>query len=1673
MKHTFVFSLFIACIHFVFAQQAITANDSAGCAPLTVIFQATNIPNASNVQSYSWTFGNGQSVTGPAATATHTYSAAGNYSVTVYLVYNNGALDTIFRPNFIDVYTKPTAAFTGTPTQICAGQQVCFTSQSQVGSGPINLYQWDFGDGTGLSGTQSNPCHTYNLTGQFPVSLVITDVNGCQSFLTQLNYVTVSNVPNANFTYSPTAICNFSTPVTFNWSGPPTATHSWNFGNGQTSTAASPTHTYTANGSYTVTHVVTQGGCSQTFNQTIQVGITPPNILITSGTPNICAGQQACLSWSPIAFHTISWSAPGASPTSSTSNSPCFTYNNAGTYTVTATMTDNNNGCSSNASLNINVSPIPTVNFSTPDTLFCKAPHTVNFTSSVTNGTTYSWNFGQGTASSSVANPTYTYTQTGSFTVSLTVTNAAGCSKTTTKNGYIKIQPPNADFSALPAPTGCVPLTVTFNDLSTSITGPIVAWEWDFGSATANPTTSTAQSPAVLYPNTGQFAVQLIITNNLGCKDTIKKNNYIRVGTKPTADFTVSSTNFCASQQVTFTNLSTPATAQCAWDFGDGGTSTVQNPNYTYTNVGPFTVTLIVNNNGCRDTMIKTNYVNVLPPVVKFSITPTQACTVPQTVTINNQSIYNLTSSTFDWDFGDGTTSNAVNPPPKTYTTPGTYNIVLNITDFQSGCSGSHTRQFSVLPVDANFLANNTQSCAPDSIYFFNLSTNATTTSWDFGDGGTSTQANPVYTYSTPGIYTVTLIASNSIGCKDTLVMPNYINMQGLPVNFTADTTKACAPAGLINFTDLTPQTVPISVWTWNFGDNSPVVTTTSPNVSHTYTTGGVYTVTLQVLDINGCNSEQVLTNYIQINQPVASFSSAYPVNCQNNPVPFTSTSTGSGLYYAWAYGDGTFSTISTPTPTHSYLNNGTYSVSLTVTDILGCTASVTLNNYINITTLQGDFYPNGNITASCPPLLTGFTPDPASPFVINQWFWDFGDGGTSILQNPTHTYTLAGPYSVSLIITSNGGCKDTIDKPNFIFIDGPIATYTISPLQTCPGIPVNFQPVNPQNVVQYEWNFGDTNFSTSGTTTHSYNSPGTYQPVLTIWDANQCKVVLPTTATIVVNTPPNAGFTVDSTYACVPVNVVFADQSTPGNSNLTTWSWNFGDGNNTSVSTSTAGHTYTTSGYMDVTMIVTDANGCKDTLKQDDLIYLTPNNTPPTPTLYGITVRNKDSIRLAFTPFDNAIGDFGYYRIERSDDGGASFQVVGIVANVTDTVFTDFQNLDTESQSYCYRVYTLNHCGTVSNVSETHCSVSLSTTSLQDAVQLDWTPYVGWNQVQQYRIWQVLGYFSGGTQLVDSVAGNVTTYTHDNLDCWKPYSYRIEAVKNAQWHSWSDSSSKVTQHYTALTGTDMGVATVVNDRSILLGWEIPAAVSKLQYVQISRKELSAQNYTQIALFSKPNLPNQFEDKLANVSKRYAYAIQAADSCGDITPIGRTGQNMVVQAGRSGQEIHVKWNPYREWEGGVHHYAVELLNKAGNTWLHIGTVDGTDSMYIDDRPRFAQDANCYRVRAFKNNNLQITSLSNSACSSTDAQIFIPNVFTPNGDGTNDFFEVKGNYIARYHILIVDRWGGKVFESNDIGFSWDGTKKGVQVPEGVFPYVIEIQGVSGNTSSYKGTVTVIR
>lgn len=311
------------------------------------------------------------------------------------------------------------------------------------------------------------------------------------------------------------------------------------------------------------------------------------------------------------------------------------------------------------------------------------------------------------------------------------------------------------------------PATVAFTT-GTNSPLPINSYTWDFGDGTI---VSGANTATHTYASTGAYTVIVTYNTGPGCTFTSTPLT-VNIGSQPAANFSFTPANPCPNQNVTFTNLSTGPTGTIySWYFGDGGTSAQVNPVHAYSSQGTYTITLVANNYGCRDTFILP--ITVSPPTAQF--TPVYSCANRLSVSFNNTSVG---GTTYLWNFGDGNTSTA-QAPTHTYTNFGTYNVTLTVTNQPSGCTSTQIVPVILFNLKSQFTAVDSNTCAGKAVTFTaNSSSFYNSYIWTFGSTTQTTTTNTVTkTFTTPGTYTVSLVVKDIRNCYDTLVKPNYITV--------------------------------------------------------------------------------------------------------------------------------------------------------------------------------------------------------------------------------------------------------------------------------------------------------------------------------------------------------------------------------------------------------------------------------------------------------------------------------------------------------------------------------------------------------------------------------------------------------------------------------------------------------------------------------------------------------------------------------------------------------------------------------------------------------------------------------------------------------------------------------------------------------------------------------
>ncbi|MES2132684.1 MAG: PKD domain-containing protein [Bacteroidota bacterium] len=1008
--------------------------------------------------SYTWS---GQGVNGMSGQCVNV-SASGNYSVTLGMAGASCSSPVLYS-NF-SILTPPIADFTYTTVSCQTTFSVPFQSTSSPNGGPaITSYTWSWGDNL-PDGTNAAETHTYAASGTKTVKLKIS--NGCLDSITKS--IVVSPKPVANFN-----VANNCLNAVSNFSSTSTATGGivaqvWNWGdNSGTGSGVAPTHIYAGPNTYTVKLVVTDAGlCKDSISKPITIYPNP----VTSFTTNpVCMGTAVSFTntstITPTAALTWAWDFDNNGTTDNATQSPTNNYAAAGSYTAEL-KASSPNGCKDSTTVTVRVNTLPTATF-TPVNACVNANVLLNNTSSVPLPdalNSYTWTFGAGSTPVSSSNqnpPSLSYGASGTKTISLMIMANTTCTASITRTITVYATPVS-NFSTTAV---CQATQTAFTDLSTTGTGTVNAWNWDF--TNDGSVDNTTQNPTLIYPSSGTFTTSLQVTTSQGCTNTFTLPVNIWGHTIPN----FSPDNVCFGTATTFTNYTNTTTNANVggtptydWAFNDGSpNSSVANTIHTYTlgtnGNATYNVTLTATStHSCTDYIVK--------PVNVYSI-PTASFT-SNTVCLGNPTLFTDASNGngntvigFMWDFSSNGSVDAtgVSNPNYTFPTYGINTISYTVTTNPIPgltCPNTNTMLTAYvdpLPVpDFTFVNKciNTQPNTFDgSVSAIAVGTN-TNYAWAYGDGATGNGVTTTHPYSTPASYNVTLTVTSNKGCvkavvkaidvykKPIMSIANSAACDGKPMSFTAN-----EQAGSGTVTD----------WYWDFNNNiSTIESTGSSTTSFIYPTAGGQSIGLITISNPGqCRDTLRVPVYVDY-VPKALFATPKPNGCPIHCVTFGSSTPAVTLpaqinSWKWVFGDGTVvNSITGDSVTNCYNNTTSnqlkyYDVKLIVTTDKGCSDSLQKTSFVTI-------YPT-------PIASYVINPDPGNvvtplEYFTNQsqdytkFYWTFETSqykSDSTHVNPTHLYISdnANTYNTNLIVVNQYGCSDTayvaIDiNPEFAF---------------------------------------------------------------------------------------------------------------------------------------------------------------------------------------------------------------------------------------------------------------------------------------------------------------------------------------------------------------------------------------------------------------------------------------------------------------------------------------------------------------------------------------------------------------------------------------------------------------------------------------------------------------
>ena len=1587
------------------------------------------------------------------------------------------------------------AGFSSDVSSGCSPLLVNFKNES-TGIDDNTAYYWDLGNGSTPS-QEKNPSALFlnSSTGSitYTIKLVIKSSTGADS-VTKKSYITVYASPKVSFTTNVSQGCP---PLNVKFTDATKAGSGtikswlWDFGEGQLSDKQNPSATYHYSNTYSISLSVENSfGCKQTSDGSAMIHVLDTvNAGFDYYYTNICQSPAPVnfvnASQSATTINTYNWNF-GDGQTANTS-SPTHTFESKGTYQVNL-IAKNKSGCADTTIQSITIGKAG-ADFTYTNVCANSAVQFTDASSAVP--TSSAWTFGDGTTSK-VISPTHVYAMPGTYTVTLQA-DFGSCIGSITKKITV-VTRPHASFTASSSGVCKVPYPVTFTNNTTGAD----TYQWLFGDGkistdkstnimhtytegfydvtliatagtgcsdtsiqtnvvklgppqidsiqnlpikgcipqavtpipfitTAEPivkyswdfgdgTASTEENPQHIYTKVGSYTVSLIVFTSSGCSDTFVTANAAKIGIAPKAAFSANPLNTCALISVNFRDSTQGDVTNWLWKFGDGGESNLKNTTHHYLDTGWFSVTLISSNLECKDSVTIDKYVYIKAPVALYQ--SSFNCALPYDRTFTDQSI---AAKTWLWDFGDGTNSSEPSPV-HTFAKTGTYIVKLKVTNDEC----FDTLQVKMQVVDEHpaftYDYSSKPACRNDLITFTATNINPDNISsynWIYGDSTSSLFKGVVsstHKYTKTGTFIPQLITKDILGCQDTVIDKTGATIYGPTAGFGNDSGACINATVMFHDSTKTDGMHALQKWEWAYEPNDAQSYTNAASYAHQYTKEGYYDITLKVYDSYGCKDSITKAKALQITNPKALFSVNDSLICAKNNVSFTDSSTGEKLSYSWSWGDNTSSGDTAGAVVHSYVNEGIYSVSLFVTDKFKCKSDTTINNAIIISNPKAIMVINGPTSTTCPPLLV----TPVSHSLHAQSLsWNFGDGSITKIDTPSHNYIMGGDYDLMLIAKGFGECYDTAHQA--IKLKGPSGIFSYNPLVHCNPSTVSFT-CETKNAVKVTWDFNDgvvTPDNGSHTASHVYKNNGKYLPKLLMTDKDGCFVGLENLDTLYIS-GAKADYVATSQATCDSSLAAFAQTSVPYYDEITTYQWSFGDG---AISTqANPEHYYTKSGTYQAKLSVATKAGCTDSVER--AITVTVHKTPRVTLVAPDSVCVQSSVLLYGSDSLNQEGNTWRWSFgdNISDSGGS-------------------------------RIYHKFMDGGLHHISA-----------------IVTTPF---------------GCIDSAAALLQAIALPNISLGPDSFVC--SGSTMMLQPKGAAIYSWqNDNSLSCTNCATPIAAPSVNTSYIVtgaNQFGCAASDSIALEVIKPQTISVNNdtlclgenKELEASGAD---LYSWS--PALYLDNSTIANPKFHAAIDTAIV---YTVTGMDRKKCFSDT----KLVTVKVYPIPHIE--IQQKDIDL-NVGFSTQISMKSSEDVTQWRWEPQT-FLSDASIESPVASPKQTITYSCVAsnNGSCFARDqvtihitcnnANMFVPNTFSPNKDGVNDKFFPRGTGVFNIKSLrVFNRWGEVVFERdnflpNSESDGWDGTFKGQPLSSDVYVYMLDIICENNTVIPFKGNVTLVR
>ncbi len=1620
-----------------------TCIDPASLNSTVIVSFSNNSTSTSGPLTYIWKFGDGGGSI--EKDPTWTYTKAGIYTVTLTISSAGGSAST---SQIIDIYEAPKVVFDANQTIGCNPFTVLFTDKTTIPNfidpvtgrpDKIVSWTWNFGDGADIINTAGKTInHTYTLSGDNKVKLQIETEKGCvSSFLTTTDYIKIYESSKAGFIVAPPSSCQFpvSVKATNTTSNSALATYKWSVTGASPATVLDPLAAdadlvFDKPGNYKIKLEATgPGNCPTVFEVNYFVPANP----VVSGFNSVDVSCENTL----VNFVNIStpepssneWFVNGVSVSKQKDFGNIFPV--AGSYVVRLESTIGS--CPKFITeKTITISSPPVVSFSADSRNNCNIPFDVTFTGNTSpDATKRVWDFGDGNYITENApfnaNTKHTYSYAGSFPVKLTAYGTNNCPAKDSVPNFISIQLPVITKKNLPD-SGCAPFTVTPNVQFANAT-TISSYAWTATNYKGDVKASgVGQVPSPFtFTDSGIYKMNLKIITSAGC---LKSYDWdVKVGVVPdNFDFVATPVEACANNPFLFKYVGSPITG-LKWKYSDGDSSSFISPSKKFKKIDVFDVSLTAYINGCSKTIDKPKYITVRGVIAQF--VPLNDCAKPFDKLFNESSVGKVEQ--WDWDFGDKT-SLSYTPSSKPtsinhiYNSTGQYSVILKVTG--DGCEYIDSATIYVSNENSiNFKPSKTPVCVSDSfVTLFSVPENAQmikSYDWNFGCG-----FNGPY-----GVQNPRLKLDSLCGYASNAGRGNYpIQLKITDLNnciFFSPVKNIFIGGPIANYVNISPisgcQNLPVQFEDKSTGDG------VSSIVSKIWDFGDT---TNPVSILNGpinylFSKVGTFPVTLKITDESGCVAEAKKVIVKtSSPVfDFVALQTAScpgklvqfetqskELITSYVWNLGDGLVSNIANPFITYTETSRKTISLTIKDFIGCEKTIIKRDYVEIGLPESRFIVQKD-TADCSPFTAEFTFDGS---FAEKFEWNFGDSSTSVQQDPRNIYILGGTYPVTLKVTSPGGCTAVSPTKNIVIL-GPRGTVVFSPI-ACEPFDVKFTVSSP-NSKYVSLDYGDGNIIDSlpynTSFTYKYADTGFYIPKAFLVNDEGCKAFIPVSNGIrAVAVLPI--FKPDVTFYCDNGTVRFTDLSI-SNEQFSDWQWDFGDG--TTGTGKLSSHFYSKPGLYDVKVKATTIGGCTDSLTREKLIE--------------IQARPDMEILSSKQQF--------------CEEDMIQFEAGEITTNNSPVVkwFWDFTNGQSSDQripelqlfrkagNYPFRLYGTNDRGCIDTVFKTFVVNPLP------VINAGIDTFLCLGKPISLKVAGALSYeWIAGPNL------SCTNCTFPSINPSLDASYIVKGTSAAGCIAYDSLNIHVVNPTKIIASPDV---------TICFGESVNLYASGTTYVSWSL-ESGLFNSTSGSPIAKPARTSTFG---VNGNDSYGCFPSTDSVVVTVNPLPKVnaGNDTTMMAG-----YPLQLKPT---------YSPDVTRVE---WVPSLFLNCSDCKTPITTPMYSAT---YTVFAYTADGCMAKDVINVYGTCTKENLFIPNTFSPNGDGSNDLFFPRGRGIQKIKSFkIFNRWGQLLyvtgnFFANDQTAGWDGTKKLQFASPDVYVYMIDLVCENGNIITIKGDVTLIR